>query len=145
MLIHSDLLISFFFFDCVHNLVYSISAKDELTVHVEANASGQVGFHVFEIDGCARVQAVVCALDRLQDQDTPLTDVRLPLEVKKDRLVYNRQEANDRKAGGTCPYVFRKVEFRLRVSVRLALHGNGVAFLDWISVGERKSCFLRGI
>lgn len=131
--------------------MYSISAKDELTVYVEANASGQVGFHVFEIDGCARVQAVVCALNRLQDQDTPLTDVRLPLEVKKDWLVYNRQEAKDRKldglaaAGGTCPYVFHKVEFRLRVSVRLALHGNGVAFLDWISVGERKSGFLRGI
>lgn len=131
--------------------MYSTSAKDKLTVHVEANASGQVGFHVFEIDGCARVQAVVCALDSLQDQDTPLADVRLSLEVKKDRLVYNRQEAKDAKqdglapAGGTCPYVFHEVEFRLRVSVRLALHSNGVAFLDWIGVGERKSCFLRGI
>lgn len=63
------------------------SAKDKLTVHNEANTSGQVGIDVFEISGCARVHGVVCALDRLQHQDTPLTFERLSLEVQKDRRV----------------------------------------------------------
>lgn len=73
------------------------------------NTSGQVGFHVFEIDGWARVHAIVCALNRLQHQDTPLTFERRPLEVKNDRGISNRQGAKERKqnnsvvpACGTC-------------------------------------------
>lgn len=49
------------------------SAKDKLTVHIEANTSAQVGLYVFEIGGLASVHAIVCSLDRLQHQDTTLT------------------------------------------------------------------------
>lgn len=48
-------------------------------------------------------------------------------------------------ARGRRAYIFREVKFRLRVPVGLTLHCNSVAFLDWISVGESKHRFLRGI
>lgn len=72
---------------CLCILKLRASAKEELTVHIEVNTSGQVGFQVFKIGGCAHVHAIVCALDGLQHQDAPLAFDQLPLEVKKDRRV----------------------------------------------------------
>lgn len=66
---------------CILQLYASVQVK--LTVYTEVNTSGQVGFHVFKIGRRARVHTTVCALDRLQHQDTTLTVDRFPLKVKR--------------------------------------------------------------
>lgn len=53
-----------------------------LTVDIEVDCSTQVSLQVVKIDGCAHVDARVCALDRFHHQDTILTDDGVSLQVE---------------------------------------------------------------
>lgn len=127
-----------------------VSIFGSLTVDSEGDGSTQVSFQVVEICGCALVHAVVSALDRFQNQETTLTTDGFVLKIEWQVLQVAKVEEQQTNIQLTYThemhtYIFSEVKLRLRVSVRLTLHGNSVALFDWIGVAQGKSCLLRGI
>lgn len=118
-----------------------------LTVDGESHSSGQVSVQVVVVQPLALVHAAVSALHGLEDQEAILAFNGFVLRWedgdKRLNSAPNQVMTEEQRRSNT--HVFVEVKLGLRVSVSLALHGDGVALLDRVSVDEDEGRGLRGI